>query len=222
MTESRKKVLPAVLGIALAMAVDAPALAAAGWYLGVGAGGTEAADLDSISASDVEAAFSGTGLQATISNFSADDSDSGWKVFGGFRFNDHFAIEAFYTDLSFFNASVSGTVDDGSGPVDFSADTGLDPRGFGVYGVLEFPVFWRFSLVGKAGGIHWDADVPVSFSSSAGSGDVSVGDDGTDFAWGGGLRYRVTDNLAVEVQYESFDIIETDIELISGGVLWGF
>ncbi len=218
----RMMVLPAAVGIALGTVVAAPAPAAAGWYLGVGAGGTEADDLDSLSAADLQEALESGGVSVTVDSVSADDSDSGWKLYGGFQFNDYFALEAFYADLSFFDISVSGTADDGSGPVAYSADTGLDPRGFGVYGALMVPIGAGFSVVGKAGGIHWNADIPLSISGGGSLADTSVGDDGTDFAWGGGLRYHVTDHVAVEVQYESFDILETDIELISGGVLVGF
>ena len=37
---------------------------------------------------------------------SCDDSDSSWKIFGGYQFNKHFALEFGYADLGETTASV--------------------------------------------------------------------------------------------------------------------
>lgn len=215
-----KKALPAAIGLALAAA--APAQAAAGWYAGVGAGSSSLDDFDSASGAGL--VVEEDGLTVAVDGISTDDSDTGWRLFGGFRFNDYFALEGFWTDLGSFDASFSGTVDDGGegGPVGFSGSASLEAQGWGIFAVGSYPVGAGFSLVGKAGGIHWDADVPVAIVIDGLGTSGSVGDDGTDFAWGGGLRYQVTDHIAVDVLYESFDVFDTDIELVSGNVAWMF
>lgn len=214
-----KKALPAAITLALAAA--GPAQAAAGWYAGVGAGVTS---LDNFSADGSElGAFVSDGITITVDSFSTDDSDSGWRLYGGYRLNDWFAIEGFWTDLGSFEANLSGTIDDGGegGPLGFSGSAGVEAQGYGVFGVASYP-FWRgLSVFGKAGGIHWDTDIPVTVSIDGSVGSDSIGDDGTDFAWGGGLRYQLTDHIALDAQYESFDVGD-DVELISGNFTWMF
>jgi OOP family OmpA-OmpF porin len=217
-----KKARPAA--VALALAAAGPAQAAAGWYAGIGFGTTSLDDLDSASGGDLQGALEDEGFTATIDGFSTDDSDTGWRVFGGFRFNDYVAIEGFWTDLGSFDTSFSGSVDDGGegGPVSLGGSVGVEAQGYGLFGVLSYPVGAGFSVLGKAGGIHWDADVPVAIVIDGAGASTSFGDDGTDFAWGGGLRYQVTDHIAVDAQYESFDVFGTDIEMLSGNFTWMF
>lgn len=206
---------------ALALLTAAGGAQAAGWYIGVGAGVSGTDDLDSASGSDFESALGDSGLTATVSRFDTDDSDTGYRLFGGYRFNDYFAFEAFYTDLGSFDVSFAGTADDGSGPVDFSGSASLEVEGFGVYGVFSYPLWAGFNVMGKVGGIHWRSDMPISVTVDSSTVSDSIGDDGSDFAWGGGLVYHVNEHLAVDVQYERFDVFE-DIDLVSANVSWGF
>jgi OOP family OmpA-OmpF porin len=222
MNTLRRKALPAAISLALGVAT--PAHAAAGWYAGLGAGVSSADELSSLSGGDLELALIDSGIAASIGSFSADDSDTGWRVFGGYGFNDYFAVEGFYTDLGSFDSTFSGTVEDGGegGPLALDGSVSFEAQGFGIFGVLMYPLGAGFSVLGKAGGIHWDADVPIAVVVDGSGASGSVGDDGTDFAWGGGLKYQITEQLAVDVQYESFDVFDTDVELISGNLSWGF
>jgi len=64
-------------------------------YLGGSLGSAQAVDLDALSQ-----AFQGQGL--SVRQVSVDDSDGGWKLFVGYRFNPYFAIEGGYTSLGEF------------------------------------------------------------------------------------------------------------------------
>src|SRR3954469_13887335 len=66
-----------------------------GWYAGASAGQSRA-DVDS------------NGLVvigATASNVSVEDTDTAYKVYGGYRFGRHLAVEAGYADLGSFSAT---------------------------------------------------------------------------------------------------------------------
>lgn len=74
----------AVLGQGVAYA-EGPA-----WYAGLGAGQS----MGNTDASDVDALWAAEGLTTTSS---VDDTDTAWKIFGGYRLNTNFGIEATYT-----------------------------------------------------------------------------------------------------------------------------
>ena len=67
-----------------------------GWYAGISAG-QSTADIDSASVLPV--------IGATQSRVSTDDTDTGFKLYGGYRFNRHLAVEAGYADLGSFRAT---------------------------------------------------------------------------------------------------------------------
>jgi OOP family OmpA-OmpF porin len=217
-----RKALPAAIGIAVGGLAAAPAVAGAGWYAGIG-GGASTIDNFEGSAAGFQAGLEDDGLVATVDSLDIDDSDTGLKIFGGYEFNDYFALEAFYVDLGEFDIGFSGTVDDGGegGPLAFSGGISADSQGYGITAILMYPVGAGFSVMGKAGGIHWDSDVPASVTIDGTPFSTSFGDDGTDFAWGAGLKYQINEHLSVDVQYETYTTIE-DIELISGNAAWHF
>jgi OOP family OmpA-OmpF porin len=79
----------AILGMASTLVFTGPTLAQdTGFYVG-GALGQTSFDVDC------------TGTT------SCDDKDSSWKIFGGYQFNKHFALEFGYADLGETTASVS-------------------------------------------------------------------------------------------------------------------
>lgn len=212
-----RKAVPAALGIALGSVAASSALAE-GWYIGAGAGVSSMDNFDT-SAGELEGLFGAFGVDTDINSVDSDDSDTGLKIFGGYEVNEFFALEAFYTDLGEFTVNFAGTIDGGEGAEPFTAELGVETTGFGVLAVIDYPLGANFSILGKVGGISWDSDVNFSIVNDGPSGASSAGDDGTDFAWGGGLRYQVTEQLAIDVQYESFDVLETT-DLISANVSW--
>jgi OOP family OmpA-OmpF porin len=190
-----------VLVMAAASCASATALAQDGRaYLGVALGQSQA-DVD----------CSGT--------TACDDSDTAWKVFGGYAFNRHFALEVGYADLGEVTASVPAF---GGLP---AADVAIEATAFELVGVGLLPLAERFSVYGKLGLYMADTDVRVSF---AGLGSVSRSDDNTDLTFGAGLRYDVTANLAVRAEWQRYSDVsadafgESDLDLISIGLLWRF
>lgn len=180
----------ALLGLGIIAALTPAVASAEGGYFGASYGRTE------LNVSDSEKAELGSlGL-------SVDDIDQGWKIFGGYRFNDNVAVEVFHADLG--DAEVSDGVD--------WVKVGAD--GYGVSAVGLLPVSDNFDLFAKAGMFHWSADV----TSSVG---VSGGDDGTDLTYGIGAAYNMK-NVSFRAEFERYDISGDDIDMISAGVQINF
>jgi OOP family OmpA-OmpF porin len=139
-------------------------------------------------------------------NFSlddVDDEDNSWKVIGGFRFHENFAVEASYIDFG----EMSARLLTGTGP--FTAEA----KGFAAFAVGLIPVPY-VDLFAKVGAAQIDAEtqgLPVNFD-----------DDTTEFAYGAGAQWRWR-NLAIRAEYEKFDTdIIGDLDLISVGATYTF
>ena len=139
------------------------------------------------------------GLDVSSGGVSYDDSDTAYKIFGGYNFGlvplVNVALEASYVDF--------GTAE-GSG-VETSV-TGMDA--FGLVGVNMGPV----SLFGKVGAIVWDGEA---------TGAISGDDSGTDPAYGIGLQFQLL-SIALRAEYEIFSLDAVDIGFVSAGVSYTF
>jgi OOP family OmpA-OmpF porin len=174
----RTKVTLAFLLPATFLAISAPAVAQqsdAGWYIG-GAYGMSSFSVDT------------TG----ITNPVVDDSDSGFKIYGGFQFNKYFGAEIGYTD--FGKAGVSGSVLG----VPFTANAGVTAYTFAGVGTL--PLNESFALSGKVGLANWKVDA----SASALGASAGVSDSGTDAFFGIGARYNLNKNWGLVLEYEQY------------------
>jgi opacity protein-like surface antigen len=140
-------------------------------------------------------------------NFSlsdVDDEDNSWKIVGGYRFLDNFAVEASYVDFG----EMSAPLLTGTG-VPFSAEA----KGFTAFGVGMIPVPF-FDLFAKVGVARIDAETRGLATNSD--------DNTTEFAYGGGAQWRWR-NLAVRAEYEKFDTdVVGDLDLISLGATYTF
>jgi len=193
------------LRVALALAlgiVFAPLAQAEGGFAGVGFGQTSV---------DIEC-----DLNITCS---ADDSDTGFKIFGGYQFNPNFAVEVGYYDLG--EAKISGT------DSFLGSTTGtFEASGFNVAVVGSLPLGERFELMAKAGIFRWDLDFNVS-SSVFGSGSASETGFGPMFGIGGAFNF--TKNLGVRVEYEKFLDMgdedttgQSDVDFLSASLIFRF
>lgn len=128
-----------------------------------------------------------------------DDSDTGFKVLGGYGFNKYFGLELEYID--------GGTIEDSGVEVDVS--------GFVASLMGSYPVTEQFDVFAKVGMLFWDVD--FDFFGDSGS------ESGEDFAWGVGAGYDFTDNFGARLEYQAFNL-EDDIDgdMISASVVWKF
>lgn len=176
--------------------------AEAGGYFGASIGETDAG----LGVSDFN--------DGSIISGDVDDSDTGWKLFGGYRFNENVALEGGLYNLGevTFNGTSNGAgFLFAAGPV--SADVEADGFFAAVVGTIPFN---KFSVFGQIGFHSWDADVKLTDSSGSFSGD----DDGTDPLYGVGVAYHPNDRVTIRGALEVFtEILEEDIELLSISVL---
>jgi OOP family OmpA-OmpF porin len=189
----------AFLGLAALLTTIVPALAAAagpeanprGFYLGAGAGGSRAED------------WCGPYLDTTV--LTCDNSTVGYKLYGGYRFNEFLGVEAAYVDL--------GTLRLDALYLGAPVSNSFDLRGGTLQGVLHLPIGRAFSVFGKAGAIYWDLKNEASGGGFAGS----TKDNGFDVAVGAGGQYFLTRHFALRAEYEYFPNLGT-LDAIAGDV----
>jgi OmpA-OmpF porin, OOP family len=132
-----------------------------------------------------------------------DDKDSGWKLFGGYRFNRHFALEGTYVNWGEVTASV--------GPVNVAAEQ----RSYGLAVLGSLPLGPQFAVFGKLGILSTEQETrrinpnPSTFQR-----------DETELHYGVGASYALTSNWAVRGEWENTEKLK--VQMLSIGVEYRF
>ena len=188
----KNRVVPWLCTIFL-MTPFAAAMADSGLYVGGGIGNAS-----------VELDFQDAGFD--LPNF--DEDDFAWKVMGGYNFDlltFDLGVELSYVDFGQASGDVLG------------ADLEIDSTGLSLFGVAGFDL-GPVGVFGKLGYVSWDLDATVS---AIGEPSVSVSDDGSDLAYGAGVRVGLG-ALEIRGEYEVFDIEDTDIGMVSASLVYHF
>ncbi|QTF93233.1 porin family protein [Halomonas sp. BM-2019] len=159
-----------------------------------------------------EGFYLGTAIgQATFKNSDfrnlddVDRRDTAFKLFAGYQFNPHFAVETSYVDFGDFTAN------------DEDGEVKVDLDGFGFALVGRLPIEAGFSVYGKLGLIAWDGNVRDA--------DGSRGDDDIDPFYGVGAEY-VIDQVMMRLEFERYDMsasgTDFDTDLISASIGYRF
>lgn len=135
-------------------------------------------------------------VENSVNNFN--ESDSGYKFYGGFNFLKFLGVEAGYYDMG-------NPAQDPMNQVEITA-WNASVRGILPLGPIQ--------LFAKAGYFKWDADVVFE-------GD-SFSDDDNDFGYGAGISFVLFQKLELRAEYEVVDISDADLDVISAGVAWRF
>lgn len=140
-------------------------------------------------------------------NFGGTESDLGFKIFGGHRFNDHLALEGFYANFGKPESTV------GANTLSFEI------FGVGVEAVGIVPVSENVELFGKLGLIVWDEDFQDN-------GATTFSDSGAGLTYAIGGAYLLNEQLAIRGEYELYAIKDAvgdlDVSLFSVGVQYNF
>ena len=204
------------LGLAALAAIASPIAMAdgLGWYGGINIGQSRAKIDDARIASSLLAG----GL--TMTSINDDDRDTGYKLFGGYRFHRNFALEGGYFNLGKFGFTAN-TVPAGT----LTGSIKLQGLNLDAVGIL--PINERFSAFGRIG-VNY-AQARDSFS---GTGAVAVLNpnprkDDTNYKFGLGLQYDFTQALGMRIEAERYRINDAvgnkgDIDLFSIGLVYRF
>jgi len=207
------------LGLVGFAAVSGQAAVAAesGGYIGLGVGQSRAY----IAEDRIRNQLSGAGL--TMNSIDDDDTDVGYKLFGGYKFNKHFAVEGGYFNLGKFgftaNTTPAGTFT-GSGKFQ-----GLNLDALGILPLTE-----KFSAFGRVGYIY--TETKDTFTGTGGGIGVAASNPNPDkkegnYKYGLGVQYDFTYNLGLRGEWERYRVNDAvgnkgDIDMILVGLVYTF
>jgi OmpA-OmpF porin, OOP family len=232
-----KQRMAAVLAAALGMAAANTASADdnRGLYFGITGGGStydtdgSRQDRDEAVAFPLADALEAEGIDVLGIASSLDDSDIGWGVQVGYRFNRYIAAEVGYVDLGEALYEAILTIDDGVEifPVEVSSRVVSSGPTAAILGML--PVGERFDVHAKAGMYFGDTRFrarvrDVEFDENVVHEEVHGGE-GEVFLGVGGA-WNISDNYSLRFEYQRFldvgddETAETDVDLISLSVLF--
>ncbi len=206
------------LGLVGFAAVGGQAAVAAesGWYGGLGVGLSQANIADDRIRSQLRGSW---GL--TMTTIDDDDRDVGYKLFGGYKFNKHFAVEGGYFNLGKFGFTANTTTA-GSSLTGTGKFQGLNLDAVGILPLTE-----KFSAFGRVGYIYTEAKDTFS-----GTGAVTVTDPNPkksegSYKYGLGIQYDLTRSLGLRAEWERYRVNDAvgnkgDIDMALIGLVYTF
>jgi OmpA-OmpF porin, OOP family len=129
-----------------------------------------------------------------------DDSDTAWKILGGYRFHRHFAAEGTYIHW--------GKVSARAGASSVTAKN----SSFGIAAVGILPLREGFSLFGKLGFLQTEQDLALV-------GTFRSGDD-TELHYGIGLKFDLTPVWRLRAEWEQTEKLK--VQMLSVGAEYRF
>lgn len=204
------------LGLAAFAAIASPFALAddIGWYGGLSIGQSSA----NIDSARITSNLLGAGFASSA--ITSDDSDTGYKLFAGYKVNRNFALEGGYFDLGRFGFAAT-TVPAGT----LNGNIKLSGLNLDVVGIL--PINEKFSAFGRAG-LNY-AHASDSFS---GTGAVIVLNPNpskreANYKFGAGFQYDFTQSLGMRIEAERYRINDGagskgDVDSLSLGLVYRF
>ena len=200
------KLLMTITGLALISIVNSVAFAedtsGGRWYVGGGLGAATGLDMCS--------AFN-PGF--TTVPGSCDKSEFAGKVYGGYKFNKYLGAEGALVYLG--SADANGTF------LGVPVTSDVYAGGLELAGTGTVPITDQFGILAKLGVLFW------GIHSEVGTG-FDRDENGTSFATGVGLKYDITKNVGIRLEWERFwqvgnsTIGESDVDLFTIGGLYRF
>jgi OOP family OmpA-OmpF porin len=137
---------------------------------------------------------------------SCDDTDTAFRIFGGYNFNKNFGVELGYADLGKATFSAAGVSGDAKA-------TAWD-----VMAVGTLPLNPKFDLYGKLGWYFADTKM---------SGVLSDSKSNSDFTFAVGGAYNFNKNLSARLEWQQYtkvgsDSNNGDVDVIGVGVVYKF
>ena len=215
----RNAAVAAGMGLALAIPTGASAQDSP-WYIG-GSIGQSRVKLDTggLSSDLAAAGMANTG-------FSANETDTSFKLFGGYRFHPNFAVEGGYAELGKFSASGTVTTFNFVPIVPLPTKVTIEVgQGLHLAVVGNVPLANQFSVFGRLGAYNMRTEMKVTVSGISSSESAR----NTGFLLGAGVGYDFTRNVGMRVEWEQFNKVgdkdktgQGDVGLLSVGLVYRF
>jgi len=144
-----------------------------------------------------------------VPGITCNDSDTAWRILGGYRINPNFSVELGYQDLGQVRAT------------GFGVNGNVTANVWELVGVGTVPLRNQFSVYGKLGGYRGETEL----RSNAG---FSGSETNTDLTFGVGGRYDFSPQIAFRAEYQSYQSVgggtvgHSDFDVISVGALFNF
>jgi OmpA-OmpF porin, OOP family len=141
--------------------------------------------------------FGGSYGQYKFKDNNLNENDTLWKAFVGGQFNNWLGVEAGYVAM------------------DRAANQGssFEAEGFTAAALLSFPLAQKSSFYVKGGGFWWDAERRGSVNTDRSHGDPF---------YGAGFRIGLSEHFSLRLEYERYEVVDTDIDTASIGLQANF
>lgn len=204
------------LSLALLCTLASPGVLAndTGWYAGAQVGQ---------STSEIDAERIGRNLLGngfTSATFRNNERDSGYKLFGGYQFNQNFALEAGYFDLGKFGFTAT-TLPPGA----LHGNIKIKGLSLDVLGIL--PISKRFSAFGRVGVNYAESQDHFTGSGAVWVFNPKPSKRDANYKLGLGIQYALTESLGIRAEAERYRINDAvgnkgDIDLIGISLVYRF
>jgi OOP family OmpA-OmpF porin len=186
-----------------------------GWYAGASVGQSRAKIDDARITSNL------VGAGVTTTSIVDDKRDTGYKIFGGYRYNKNFALEGGYFDLGQFGYTATTT-----GPA--GTLTGkIKLKGLNLDVVGTLPVTEKFSVLGRLGLNYAEARDNFTTTGGLTVTNPNPSKNEINYKFGAGVQYDFTESLGMRLEAERYRINDAvgnkgDIDMYSLGLVYRF
>ena len=170
-----------------------PDWASSAWYIGAGVGQSRA----NIDEPRLRASLAANG--ETVTGFSKDQRDTGYKLFVGRQLNQYVAVEAGYFDLGKFDFQSTTS---GNGVLNGQAGF----RGVNLDLLGQLPLSQRLSLLGRVGMHYTKTNTEFSGNRLLGSTNTHASERKLNAKLGLGLEYKFSEALALRGEVERYRV----------------
>ena len=160
-----------------------------------------------------------------VDSSTADNSGTGYKLFGGYQLNRNFAVEGGYFDLGKSSYSINATQLIGGALGTFNGETRVRGLNLDLVGML--PLSDRFSVLGRVGAAYAQSRANFNSTGSVPANTSNSRRNDTNLKVGLGLQYAITEALAVRAEIERYRVSDPvrnrgHIDMASVGLVYRF
>ena len=97
----------------------------------------------------------------------------------------------------------------------------VEVTGYTISALARYPLYERFEMFGKVGGLFWDKDGRATFIAPPAAAAVSADDDGMDVTIGVGMKYDLTEHIGVRAEWDRYFGVGDDsanVDMYSVGI----